>query len=78
VETTARITATPNVIPVAAITPRTTHSLLHHLLLPRNPDPRGLTAQSVPLDLRDRMDQREYRDLPDYRGHRDFLDLLAA
>jgi len=24
------------------------------------------------------MDQREYQDLPDYRGHRDFLDLLVA
>lgn len=75
---TARITAIPNVIPVAVITPHTTHNLLHHLLLPRNPDPQGPTALSGPLDLRDRMDQREYPVLPDYRGHRDFLDRLAA
>ena len=76
--TTARITAILNVIPVAAITPHTTHNLPHHLLLPHNPVPQGLMAPSVPLDLRDRMDQKEYPVLPDYRGHRDFLDLLAV
>lgn len=76
--TTAQITAILNVIPVAAITPHTTHNLLHHLLLPRNPAPQGLMALSVPLDLLDRMDQREYPVLPDFRGHPDFLDLLAV
>ena len=76
--TTALITAIPNVIPVAVITPHTTHNLLHHLLLPRNPDPQGQTALSAPLDRRDQMDQREYPVLPGYRGHRDFQDRLAA
>ena len=76
--TTARITAIQNVIPVAAITLHTMYSLLHHLLLPRNPDLPGLTALSDPLDLRDLMDQRVYLDLPDFRGLREFLDLLEA
>ena len=38
---TAWITAIPNVIQVAAITPCTTHSLPHHLLLPPQPRPQG-------------------------------------
>lgn len=76
--TTALNTAIPNVTLVAVATTHTTHNLLHHHLLLRNPDPPGLTVRSASLVPRARMDQREYQDLLDRRVRQDFLDLLVA
>ena len=76
--TTARSTVIPNATLVAVATTHTTRNLLLHPLLPHNLDLPGLMALSVLLDLRDRMDQREYQDLQDCRVPQDFPELLAA